>query len=340
MALFEPLGIFEAIQEDVNRVGQVLSQGADTIEQVVASLTPTRTTWRGQPVADRQQVLGLYAQGLDPEEIATRVGVTSVRIIQILRQEGVQLRPRAPTDWEIEAMQLKAQRREAIIAAHNEGLPPVGIAQQLGISPALAYRALAEAGLPPHSTAEALRVGREREERLEEMLQLREAGFSGTEIARRIGISQPRVVQLLQAFPPPRRSHEFEQRAADIASQVESMRHDPSEDNIEITKILLTNLAEDAGAYTARLPREPAAEMDEERWRVAYVRQQARRALEEIEVFRSCQTAVRKAEASALPALAVQARRCVDRALRLLRQATPPPPRPSPLGPAFETLTR
>ncbi len=71
--------------------------------------------------------------------------------------------------------------------------------------------------------------------------------------------------------------------------------------------------------------------MEEERWRVAFVRQQARRALEEMETFRECQVALREARVTALPRLVEQARRCIDRAVGLLRQCCPPPPRPSPL---------
>jgi len=65
---------------------------------------------------------------------------------------------------------------------------------------------------------------------------------------------------------------------------------------------------------------------------VAFVRQQARAALDDMEVFRGCQQAIMTTKATALPTLFVQARRCVDRALRLLSQCCPPPPRPSPLA--------
>ena len=81
----------------------------------------------------------------------------------------------------------------------------------------------------------------------------------------------------------------------------------------------------------AGLPEFPREEMEEERWRAGFVRHRAVRALEDLGVYRSCQLAMREAEASTLPRLAVQAQQCIDRAVRLLRECCPPPPRPSPL---------
>lgn len=36
--------------------------------------------------------------------------------------------------------------------------------------------------------------------------------------------------------------------------QVESLRQDPSQENIRLTELMLNNLAEDAGQYVASLP--------------------------------------------------------------------------------------
>ncbi len=135
------------------------------------------------------------------------------------------------------------------------------------------------------------------------------------------------MVQLLREFraPPLRRSPEFERRAFDILPQVESLRRDPSEENVRLTELMLNNLAGEAGEYVASLPEFPRAEIEEERWRVAFVRQQARRALEDMETSRGCQQAIKEAKATALPRLVEQARRCIDRALRMLRECCPPP---------------
>lgn len=54
--------------------------------------------------------------------------------------------------------------------------------------------------------------------------------------------------------------------------------------------------------------------MEDERWRVAFVRQEQMRA----------------ARASQLPRLQAQAQGCIDRAMRLLRECCPQPPLPSP----------
>ena len=57
--------------------------------------------------------------------------------------------------------------------------------------------------------------------------------------------------------------------------------------------------------------------MGEERWRVAFVRQQLLRALEDMETFRACQAEMREAQAIGLPRLVEQAQRCIDRAAQL-----------------------
>ena len=209
------------------------------------------------PRARRQEVLSLHAQGLMPQEIAPRVGVTGVRVGQILREQGVEPHPTGDLTERERAAQ---ERREEIVAAHRRGLTPRDIAEQLEVSLPLVYRGLAAAGLRPNVAAEVAKARAESEERLQQMLQLRQAGVSGAEIDRRLGISEPRVVQLLREFrapPPPRRSPEFEQRAFDILPQVESLRRDPSQENIRLTELMLNNLAEEAGTYVASLPEFP-----------------------------------------------------------------------------------
>ena len=94
---------------------------------------------------------------------------------------------------------------------------------------------------------------------------------------------------------------------------------------------MLRNLAEEAGAHIALLPEFPREEMEEERWRVAFVHQQLRRALEDMETFRICRGQMRQAQTAALPRLREQAQRCINRAVHLLRECCPPLPRPSPL---------
>jgi len=198
------------------------------------------------------------------------------------------------------------------------------------VTPVTVYRILGEEGLRPNLSPEAERA----RERREKAIALRQEGVSGAEIARRLGISEPAVVAILREFrpePPPSRAREFEERAFGLLPQVERLRWDASEENIRITEIMLQNLAEEAGAHIAQLPEFPRQEMEEERWRVAFVRQQARRALEDMETFLVCQRAMREAKVTALPSLVEQARLCIDRAIGLLRQCCPPPPRPSPL---------
>lgn len=104
----------------------------------------------------------------------------------------------------------------------------------------------------------------------------------GAETARRLDVSEPRVVAILREFWPsllPKRSQEFEQRAFGPLPQVESLRGDASGENLGLTKIMLLNLAEEAGAHIALLPESFRQEMEEERWPMAVVRQQLLRNL-------------------------------------------------------------
>ncbi|MFH1560074.1 MAG: helix-turn-helix domain-containing protein [Chloroflexota bacterium] len=191
-----PLGR-TGVQQEVERDNPSDNDPKDDEEPEAEAVPPLST-----PVARRHEVLRLHAQGLTPQEIAPRVGVTGVRVGQILREEGIELRPReALTEREIKAQ----RRRQEIVAAHHRGLTPREIADQMEVSLPLVYRGLAEAGLRPNVAAEVARAKAESGERLQQMLQLRQAGVSGAEIARRLGISEPRVVQLLKEFraPPP-----------------------------------------------------------------------------------------------------------------------------------------
>lgn len=340
--LFDPLGIFQALEEDFNRLGGHLERSAAVVQEagqalgqqlreLDAVLTPSRNPGRQgrPPTVDRAEVVRLHSQGLSPKEIAARMGASDVRVSQILREERIQphLAPRAvPTARELAA----EKRRQDILQLHGQGLAPSAIAAELKVSAGTVYRILSEESLRPHETPEAA-LGRQRRE---EAIRLHQEGVPGAEIARRLGVSEPRVVAILREFrppPPARRSQEFEQRAFNRLPQVESLRRDPSEENIRLAVLGLQNLAEDAGAYVAGLPEFPREEMEEERWRAGFVRHRALRAIEDLGAYRSCQLAMREAEASALPRLAVQAQQCIDRAMRLLRECCPPPPRPSPL---------
>ena len=188
---------------------------------------------------------------------------------------------------------------------------------------------LGEEGLRPNVTPEAARA----RERREEAITLHQQGVSGSEIAQRLGISEPAVVAILREFrpaPPASRAREFEERAYGLLPQVESLRWDASEENVRLTKLMIRNLAAEAGAYVARLPEFPRREMEEERWRVAFVRQQLLQALKEMETFRICQAQMREAQKTALPKLKEQAQRCINQTLGLLRGCCPPLPRPSP----------
>jgi DNA-binding NarL/FixJ family response regulator len=342
--LFDPLGLLTALEEDFQRLNRGLADSAAAIleagsalgqelRELDAALVPG---WshnpgrRGRPPAvDRVEVLRLHAQGLAPREIAARLGASDVRVAQIIREEGLQphVAPRVvPTARELAA----EQRRQDILRLHGQGLVPSAIAAELEVSAGTVYRVLGEAGLRPHETPEAVLA----RQRREQAIRLHQEGIPGAEIARRLGVSEPRVVEILREFrppPPPKQAWELERRAFDLLPQVESLRRDSSEENIRLTELALQGLAESAGAYVASLPEFPREEMEEERWRAGFVRHRALRALEDIGVYRSCQQAMREAQATALPRLAIQARECIDRAMRLLRECCPPPPRPSPL---------
>jgi predicted transcriptional regulator len=199
----------------------------------------------------------------------------------------------------------------------------------MDVTPVTVYRILGEEGLRPNVTPEAART----RERREEAITLRQQGVSGSEIARRLEISEPAVVAILREFrpaPPASRAREFEERAFGLLPQVESLRWDASEENVRLTCLMLQNLSEEAGAHVVRLPEFPRWEMEEERWRVAFVRQQLLQALKEMETFRICQAQVREAQKTALPKLKEQAQRCINQTLGLLRGCCPPLPRPSP----------
>lgn len=341
--LFDPLGIFRVLEEDFNRLSGGLESGAAAVQEASqalgqqlreldALLAPgsSHNPQRGRPpTIDRVEVVRLHGQGLSSREIAARLGASDVRVSQILREEGLQ--PHFAPRTEPTARELAAeQRRQDILQLHSQGLPPSAIAAELEVSAGTVYRILSDEGLRPHETPETA-LGRQRRE---QAIRLQQEGVPGAEIARRLGVSEPRVVAILKEFrppPPARRSQEFEQRAFDLLPQVESLRRDPSEENVRLTVLALQNLAEDAGSYVADLPEFPREEMEEERWRAGFVRHRALRAIEDLGVYRNCQAAMLEAETSALPRLAVQAQQCIDRAMRLLRECCPPPPRPSPL---------
>lgn len=342
MATFDPLGIFQALEEDFTRLSSSLESGVAAVQEASHALgqqlreleallaPPPNPGRRGRPpTIDRAEVVRLHGQGFPVREVAARVGASEVRVSQILREEGLQ--PRFSPRTEPTARELAAQqRRQDILQLHGQGLPPSAIAAELEVSAGTVYRILGEEGLRPHETPEAA-LGRQRRE---EAIRLFQQGVSGAEIARRLGVSEPRVVAILRELkppPPPKRSQEFEGRAFELLPQVESLRRDPSEENVRLTVLALQSLAEDAGAYVASLPEFPREEMEEERWRAGFVRHRALRALEDMGAYRDCQAAMKQAEASALPRLAVQAQQCIDRAMRLLRECCPPPPRPSPL---------
>jgi DNA-binding NarL/FixJ family response regulator len=342
MATLDPLGIFQALEEDFNRLTSSLESGAAAVQEASqtlgqqlreldAVLTPSRNPGRRgrPPTVDRAEVVRLHSQGLAVREIAARVGASDMRVSQILREEG--LPPHFAPRLEPTARELAAeQRRQDILQLHGQGLIPSAIAAELEVSAGTVYRILSDEGLRPHETPEAA-LSRQRRE---DAIRLHQQGVPGAEIARRLGVSEPRVVAILREFrppPPPKRSQEFERRAFELLPQVESLRRDPSEENIRLTVLALQNLAEDAGAYVASLPEFPREEMEEERWRAGFVRHRALRALEDMRAYRDCQVAMKQAETSALPRLAVQAQQCIDRAMRLLRECCPPPPRPSPL---------
>ncbi len=280
------------------------------------------------PRISREDVLRLHEQGLSPREIAPQVGASAVRVAQLISEAGLEPHsaPLAPTARDLEA----ARRREQVLDLHGKGLPAGEIAQRMDVTPVTVYRILGEEGLRPNPTPEAAQA----RERRQEAIGLHQEGVSGSEIARRLGISEPAVVAILREFrpaPPPSRAREFEERAFGLLPQVESLHRDASEENIRITEIMLQNLAEEAGAHIAQLPEFPRQEMEEERWRVAFVRQQLLRALEDMETFRDCQAQMREAQVTALPRLVDQAWRCTNRAAQLLRECCPPVPRPSPL---------
>jgi DNA-binding NarL/FixJ family response regulator len=163
------------------------------------------------------EVLRLHSQGLSLREIAARVGVTDVRVSQIIRQEGLQ--PHVATRGIPTAMELEAkQRRQDILRLHGQGLPPSAIAAELEASAGTVYRIHSEAGLRPHETSEAVLA----RQRREEAVRLHREGVPGAEIARRLGISEPVVVAILREFrppPPPKRSQKFERRAFELLPQ-------------------------------------------------------------------------------------------------------------------------
>jgi len=128
---------------------------------------------------------------------------------------------------------------------------------------------------------------------------LHQQGVSGSEIARRLDISEPAVVAILREFRPALpaiRARKFEERAFGLLPQVESLRWDASEENVRLTGLMLQNLAEEAGAHVVRLPEFSRREMEEEHWRVAFVHQQLSRALEDMGTFQICQAQMRNAQ--------------------------------------------
>lgn len=279
------------------------------------------------PKVSREDVLRLHGQGLSPREIAPQVGASAVRVSQLIAEAGLRphAAPLAPTARDIEA----ARRREQVLELHREGLPVAEIAERMEVTPVTVYRILGEEGLRPNVTEEAARA----RERREEAIMLHRQGVSGSEVARRLGISEPAVVAILREFrpaPPASRAREFEERAYGLLPQVESLRWDASEENVRLTELMLQNLAEEAGTHVVRLPEFPRREMEEERWRVAFVHQQLVRALEDMETFRICQAQMKDAQKTALPKLKEQAQRCINQTLGLLRGCCPPLPRPSP----------
>ncbi len=296
------------------------------ISQVLRSAGVSRP--RGAPSrVSRDDVLRLHAQGLSPREIAPQVGASAVRVAQLVAEAGLKpnTAPLAPTARDIEA----ARRRQQVLVLHRRGLPAGEIAARMGVTPVTVYRILGEEGLRPNVTPEAERA----RERREEAITLHQQGLSGSEIAQRLEISEPAVVAILREFrpaPPPGRAREFEDRAYGLLPYVESLRWDASQENLRLTELMLQNQASEAGAHVVRLPEFPRREMEEEGWRVAFVRQQLRQALKEMETFRICQAQMGEAQKTALPKLKEQAQRCIDQALQLLRECCPPLPRPSP----------
>ncbi len=252
-----------------------------------------------------------------------------MRVSQLIAEAGLKPHagPLTPTARDIEA----ARRREQLLDLHHEGLPAGEIAQRMEVTSGTVYRILGEEGLRPNLTPEAARA----RERREEAILLHQQGVSGSEIARRLDISEPAGVAILREFrpaPSASRAREFEERAFGLLPQVESLHWDASQENPRLTELMLQNLAEEAGAHVVNLPEFPRLEMEEERWRVAFVRQQLLQALKEMETFRICQAQMRDAQKTALPKLREQAQRCINQTLGLLRGCCPPLPRPSPSG--------
>lgn len=106
-------------------------------------------------VARRTKVVSLYARGFTMREVGEMVGVSSQRVDQILKSEGVPRRKRTRTSdaamlREAEARvrrEARRRRNERIIELYHSGWTQYGIADELGIKRSTVFHVLRRAGL-------------------------------------------------------------------------------------------------------------------------------------------------------------------------------------------------
>jgi DNA-binding NarL/FixJ family response regulator len=277
---------------------------------------------RGSPSrVPREEVIRLHHDRLSPREIAAQVGLTEMRVYQVLQEE--ELTPhRLPSAREIEAV----RQREQVLELHHQGLSALDIIQQAGASQGFVYRVLREEGLRPNRPA---RTDTARERHIE-IVRMHQGGMTNRQIARELGITDAAVSAHLRDLrpdvPPP---SDFEFRAASLLPQVETLRTNQSEANIRRVEILLRNLEVDAGEYVVQLGLARVAE--DARWRVAFVRERVRRAIEELATLRGCLAQMDYARDVGLPRLIQRAEGCIERAIELVRQCCPELPLPTPV---------
>lgn len=252
-----------------------------------------------------REILRLHKEGVSAVEIAARLNVAPELVRYRLRRAGLEPIP-APKFLEAEKL------RRDILRLHQQGYSAKEIAEELDTDLSYVYKRLREAELEPRPSPEEARAALAKSERI---ISLAEEGVPRYEIAKRTGTSWPLMSDILErasvrpVAPASAELASWASRLLLLVSDIRRARPDtePVLQKVDKLEAELVAITEAVHVEQGKLPWR-GVKADQERWRLAFISQNAHSGLDVMDALRGC---IKSLDVEKLPRLLEQAETCI-----------------------------